>query len=41
MSELTAAFWILSTVARPATNAPTATKLTWPNDSTPEVPMKT
>ena len=25
----------------PATHAPTATKLTCPNDSTPEFPMKT
>ena len=25
----------------PAVHAPTATKLMWPNDSTPELPMKT
>ena len=26
---------------RLATQAPSATKLTWPNDRTPELPMKT
>jgi hypothetical protein len=25
----------------PAAQAPTATKLMWPNESTPELPMKT
>ena len=29
------------TVRTPAANAPTATKLIWPNDSTPELPTKT
>ena len=29
------------TVRTPAANAPTATKLIWPNESTPELPTKT
>ena len=29
------------TVSTPAANAPTATKLIWPNESTPELPTKT
>ena len=29
------------TVITPAANAPTATKLIWPNESTPELPTKT
>ena len=34
-------FWSSGTVSTPAVQAPTATKLTCPNDSTPELPMKT
>ena len=29
------------TLMTPAANAPTATKLIWPNESTPEIPTKT
>ena len=38
---ITAGFSATGTVSTPATHAPTATKLMWPNETTPELPMKT
>ena len=40
-SGSTAAFSSSGTVSTPAQNAPTATKLIWPKESTPELPTKT
>jgi hypothetical protein len=37
----TDAFSAVGTVSTPAANAPTATKLICPNESTPELPTKT
>ena len=34
-------FSVTGIVITPAANAPTATKLTWPNETTPELPTKT
>jgi hypothetical protein len=34
-------FWSSGTVSTPAVQAPTATKLMCPNESTPELPMNT
>jgi hypothetical protein len=36
-----ACFSCVGTVRTPAAQAPTATKLMWPNESTPELPTKT
>ena len=36
-----AGFSPTGTESTPATQAPSATKLTWPNERTPELPMKT
>ena len=36
-----AGFSPAGTVSTPAVHAPSATKLMWPNDSTPELPMNT
>ena len=40
-SGSTPGFTSAGTVITPAANAPTAAKLIWPNDSTPELPTKT
>ena len=40
-SGLSESFSASGTVVRPAAKAPTATKLTCPNETTPEFPMKT
>ena len=36
-----AGFSLTGTESTPAVHAPSATKLTWPNERTPELPMKT
>ena len=36
-----AGFSLTGTDSTPAVQAPSATKLMWPNESTPELPMKT
>ena len=38
---MVAGFSVTGTESTPAAQAPTATKLMWPNDSTPEFPTKT
>ena len=38
---ITPGFTSVGTVISPEANAPTATKLTCPNESTPELPTKT